>query len=41
MLEYGMIDVSAKKLTGSHVYFDVVSVGATMNVMLAAVKARA
>lgn len=40
MLEYGMIDVSAKKLTGSHVYFDVVSVGATMNVMLAAVKAQ-
>lgn len=40
MLEYGMIDVSAKKLAGSHVYFDVVSVGATMNVMLAAVKAQ-
>lgn len=40
MLEYGMIDVSAQKLTGSHVYFDVVSVGATMNVMLAAVKAQ-
>lgn len=38
-LEYGMIDVSAQRLTGTHVYFDIVTVGATINVMLAAVKA--
>lgn len=35
----GMICVKADKLVGNHVYMDVVSVGATMNVMLAAVKA--
>lgn len=35
----GMICVKADKLVGSHVYMDVVSVGATMNIMLAAVKA--
>lgn len=35
----GMINVSAEKLVGSHVYLDVVSVGATINIMLAAVKA--
>ncbi len=39
-LEYGMIDVKADKLVGGRVYFDVVSVGATINVMLAAVKAQ-
>ncbi len=33
------IEVKADKLTGGYVYMDVVSVGATMNVMLAAVKA--
>ncbi len=33
------IEVVAEKLVGGHVYMDVVSVGATMNVMLAAVKA--
>ena len=38
-LEYGMIDVRADQLTGARVYFDVVTVGATINVMLAAVKA--
>ncbi|MFQ9511855.1 MAG: UDP-N-acetylglucosamine 1-carboxyvinyltransferase [Lachnospiraceae bacterium] len=32
----GMIIVDAKKLTGAHIYFDMVSVGATINVMLAA-----
>ncbi len=39
-LEYGMIDVRADQLTGARVYFDVVTVGATINVMLAAVKAK-
>jgi UDP-N-acetylglucosamine 1-carboxyvinyltransferase len=35
-----MVDARAEKLIGSPVYLDVVSVGATINVMLAAVKAR-
>lgn len=39
LIENGMIDVSANKLTGSQIYLDVVSVGATVNVMLSAVKA--
>lgn len=34
-----MINVNADHLTGSQVYFDMVTVGATINVMLAAVKA--
>lgn len=38
-IENGMVDVHADQLTGSSVYLDVVSVGATVNVMLAAVKA--
>ncbi|NDL66423.1 UDP-N-acetylglucosamine 1-carboxyvinyltransferase [Anaerotalea alkaliphila] len=38
-LEYGMINTRAEKLTGTHIYFDVVSVGATINVMMAAVLA--
>ncbi|MEG0167881.1 MAG: UDP-N-acetylglucosamine 1-carboxyvinyltransferase, partial [Ruthenibacterium sp.] len=38
-VEYGMINVTADKLSGSHVFFDTVSVGATINAMLAAVKA--
>ncbi|MEG0877471.1 MAG: UDP-N-acetylglucosamine 1-carboxyvinyltransferase [Oscillospiraceae bacterium] len=38
-VEYGMISVSADKLVGSHVFFDTVSVGATINAMLAAVYA--
>lgn len=38
-MEHGVINASAKQLTGSQVYMDVVSVGATINVMLAAVKA--
>lgn len=36
----GMVEAKAEKMYGSSVYMDVVSVGATMNVMLAAVKAR-
>ncbi|MGN0536583.1 MAG: UDP-N-acetylglucosamine 1-carboxyvinyltransferase [Acutalibacteraceae bacterium] len=35
----GMINVRAEKLVGSRIYLDVVTVGATMNIMLAAVKA--
>lgn len=34
-----IIKVKADKLVGAHIYLDVVSVGATMNIMLAAVKA--
>ncbi len=40
MEENAMVDVYADKLLGTSVYFDVVSVGATMNLMLAAVKAK-
>lgn len=36
----GMIHACADRLTGCHIHFDVVSVGATINVMMAAVKAR-
>ncbi len=32
--------ISAKELIGSHIYLDVASVGATINIMLAAVKAK-
>lgn len=38
-LSQGMIDLKADKLSGSQIFLDVVSVGATMNAMLAAVKA--
>ncbi len=38
-IDHGMVDVHAQQLIGSQVYFDVVTVGATINVMLAAVKA--
>ncbi len=36
-VEYGMIHVEAKNLTSCEVFFDTVSVGATINAMLAAV----
>lgn len=36
ILEHGMIRTKAERLVGSHIYMDVVSVGATINVMLAA-----
>ncbi len=36
----GMIKAKAQKLLGASIYFDKVSVGATINVMLAAVRAR-
>ena len=35
-IEYGMIIAEAERLTGAHIFFDVVTVGATINVMLAA-----
>lgn len=35
-IEHGMIKASAQRLVGSHIYLDVVSVGATINIMLAA-----
>ena len=38
--DYGFINASAKELYGSHIYLDVVSVGATVNIMLAAVRAK-
>ncbi len=38
-IEHGIIRVKADKLVGNHIYFDVVSVGATINLMLAACKA--
>ncbi|MEG1458360.1 MAG: UDP-N-acetylglucosamine 1-carboxyvinyltransferase [Acetivibrio sp.] len=34
-IEQGMIDASAENLKGNHIYLDVVSVGATINIMLA------
>ena len=38
-IEGGLVNVSAERLVGSSVYMDVVSVGATINIILAAVKA--
>ena len=35
-ISYGMIHTKADKLIGNHIYFDVVSVGATINLMMAA-----
>ena len=37
--EQGVIEVKAKKLEGNSIYLDTVSVGATINAMLAAVLA--
>lgn len=37
-IENGMVDAKAQRLTGCSIYLDVVSVGATINIMLAAVK---
>lgn len=39
-VEYGMIHASADELVGSNVYFDVISVGATINIILGAVTAK-
>lgn len=38
-IEGGMVNVTAEKLVGDNIYMDVVSVGATINIILAAVKA--
>ena len=35
-IEYGFIVAEAERLRGSHIYLDVVSVGATINIMMAA-----
>jgi len=39
ILQHGLIHAYAEKLTGSHIYLDMASVGATINIMLAAVYA--
>lgn len=39
-IEHGKIVAEAEELKGSHIYFDVVSVGATINVMMAAAMAK-
>lgn len=39
-IEHGMIIAHADELVGSHIFFDVVTVGATINVMLAAALAK-
>jgi UDP-N-acetylglucosamine 1-carboxyvinyltransferase len=38
-IEHGMISLTAEKLIGARIYFDVVSIGATINLMLAAAAA--
>ena len=38
-IDHGIVDVRAESLFGTQIYFDKVSVGATINAMLAAVKA--
>jgi len=35
-IEHGMINMNADKLVGAHIYLDVVSIGATVNLVLAA-----
>lgn len=39
VIEHGVVKVHADKLVGAQIYLDVVSLGATINLMLAAVKA--
>ncbi len=39
-MENGMIEVQADRLVGNSIYLDMVSVGATVNIMLAAVRAK-
>jgi len=39
-IEHGVIRAKADRLVGNEIYMDVVSVGATINIMLAAVKAK-
>jgi len=38
-IEHGMVDIGADKLIGTQIYFDKVTVGATINALLASVKA--
>ncbi|MCL1902971.1 MAG: UDP-N-acetylglucosamine 1-carboxyvinyltransferase [Oscillospiraceae bacterium] len=38
-IEHGIVEISADKLIGTQIYFDKVTVGATINAMLASVKA--
>ena len=38
-IEHGMVEISADRLIGTQIYFDKVTVGATINAMLASVKA--
>ncbi|NMB30210.1 MAG: UDP-N-acetylglucosamine 1-carboxyvinyltransferase [Clostridiales bacterium] len=40
VIEHGMVSLRAEKLVGAQVYFDIVTVGATINAMLSAVKAK-
>ncbi len=40
IVDGGMVDIKADEILGTHIYFDVVTVGATINVILAAVKAK-
>ncbi len=39
-IEHGMIIAQAEQLVGNHIYLDVVSVGATINIMMAAALAQ-
>ncbi|KXG73919.1 UDP-N-acetylglucosamine 1-carboxyvinyltransferase [Thermotalea metallivorans] len=39
-IEHGIVHVEAEELTGAEIYLDVVSVGATINIMLAACRAK-
>lgn len=38
-VEFGMVDLKAEKLKGAHIYFDMVTVGGTVNALLASVLA--
>lgn len=38
-ISYGKIHASAEKLSGAHIYFDIITVGGTINAILGAVKA--
>ena len=40
VIQHGMIHAEAKELKGNHIYLDVVSVGATINIMMAATLAQ-
>lgn len=39
-IDHGIVNAGCSQLVGSHIYFDGVSVGATINLMLAAVRAK-